>query len=111
MTIGILAVALAGLIGWDLYVATNMVKGDTISEVVLGWSRKVWTLPLIVGIACGHLFWPLPRPRPIWVAIGVLAGCGIVAIVLDIVGHPPVMPAIPFAIGGTIGHFIWGQRA
>ena len=111
VTIGLLAGTLALLIGWDVYVATNEVGGDTISEITLGWSRRVWTMPLGVGVVCGHLFWPSARPQRVWVTVALLSVLAAVSVAIDVVGHPPVMPAIPFAIGVLIGHFGWGQRA
>lgn len=109
-TIGLLAGAIALLVGWDLWVAANDVPGDTISEVVLGWSRKVWTLPLAVGVVCGHWFWPR-APQPRWITVSLFSGLAVTAITFDVVGHPEVLPAIPFAIGVLVGHFGWGQAA
>lgn len=111
VTIGLLAGALALLIGWDVYVATNAVGGDTISEITLGWSKRIWTMPLTVGVVCGHLFWPTLRTQKSWVTVALLSGIAAVSVFLDILGHPEVTPAIPFAMGVLIGHFGWGQRA
>ena len=43
---------------WDIYAATNMQLGDTISEVVLVAAAQRPIIPFAVGVACGHLFWP-----------------------------------------------------
>jgi hypothetical protein len=46
------------LIAWDVHVATNAVRGDTISELILFWAHQHPTLPFAFGILMGHLFWP-----------------------------------------------------
>lgn len=62
VTIGILIVAAAVLIAWDVYVAANPTPGDTISEITLGFAMRHPVLPFVVGVVCGHLFWP-QRPK------------------------------------------------
>lgn len=57
-TILVLAVTVAALIGWDIYVWQSPGGGDTISEVVLGWAKKTVVLPFAFGVLMGHLFWP-----------------------------------------------------
>jgi hypothetical protein len=47
-----------GLIAWDIHLATNPVQGDTISEIILKLAYQHPVLPFIVGILCGHFFWP-----------------------------------------------------
>jgi hypothetical protein len=67
ITLAIMAVAFAGLIGWDIYAAANDTPGDTISELTLGFTQErqgvlvgvVWA----IGLLCGHLFWPQWRDR------------------------------------------------
>ena len=54
----VLAVVVAALVVWDIVVATTPPPADTISEVVLAFARNHPVVPLIVGILCGHLFWP-----------------------------------------------------
>lgn len=57
-TAAILIVAIIVLVAWDIYVAANGVKGDTISEIALDFARRHPVIPFAVGIVCGHLFWP-----------------------------------------------------
>lgn len=59
-TIGILIGVAAILIGWDIYVAVNDEKGDTISEILL-WASQRPILPFALGVLMGHLFWPQRR--------------------------------------------------
>lgn len=110
VTVALLIAATAALIGWDIYVASNGVRGDTISEIILATSRQIWTLPLALGIVVGHLMWPTTTPRSGWASASILMAVGAIGIMLDVIGHPQVMPAVPFAIGALIGHFGWGQR-
>jgi hypothetical protein len=55
-------VAAAGLIAWDVVVATNRTPGDTISEVTLGFASRYpiagFGIGLVIGIIFGHLLWP-----------------------------------------------------
>jgi hypothetical protein len=48
-------------IGWDIYVASNSTRGDTISEITLRFYHEHPGLTLLlVGALCylaGHLFW------------------------------------------------------
>ena len=110
VTVGLLIAVTAGLIGWDIYVAANEPRGDTISEIILATSRIYSSLPVALGVVVGHLLWPSPRPAKPWTTVSILSAVAAIVIMLDVVGHPSVMPAIPFAIGALIGHFGWGQR-
>jgi hypothetical protein len=58
VTVGLIIAATAGLIGWDIVVAANKEKGDTISEVLLKSARKVPAVAFAWGVLSGHLFWP-----------------------------------------------------
>lgn len=48
----------AGLIAWDIFVATTEEKGDTISEVLLLQAKKRPIIATAIGCILGHLFWP-----------------------------------------------------
>ena len=58
ITIGILLVTGVIFIVWDLYVAANPTPGDTISEVILDFSRRHAMIPFVFGVLMGHFFWP-----------------------------------------------------
>ena len=58
ITIVLLLLCAAGLIGWDIYAAANAVNGDTISEVLLASGKAHPIIPFAFGIIFGHLFWP-----------------------------------------------------
>lgn len=57
ITIAVLIIVTILLIVWDVYVATNSVRGDTISEVFL-WASSHPVLPFAFGVLAGHLCWP-----------------------------------------------------
>lgn len=53
----LLSVAL--LIGlWDIWVTSRGQEHDSISSVLLEWSRHFPILPFIIGVVVGHCFWP-----------------------------------------------------
>lgn len=58
ITILLLSIAIVVLGGWDIYVAVNDANGDTISEIVLAASVQRPIIPFVLGVICGHLFWP-----------------------------------------------------
>jgi hypothetical protein len=62
ITLVLMFVAAAGLIAWDVVVATNRTPGDTISEVTLGFFMRhpiaTFAIGLVLGIILGHLTWP-----------------------------------------------------
>ena len=61
-TFWLLIVITAVLLVWDLYVAFSPEPGDTISEVLLWTAQRHPVLPFVVGVVCGHLFWPQRLP-------------------------------------------------
>ena len=61
VTVLLLLVAVVILGGWDVVVAANARPGDTISEIVLEASLRRPIIPFVVGVVCGHLFWPQER--------------------------------------------------
>ena len=63
VTITILLVTAAILIGWDIYVAANKDSGDTISEIML-WVSSRPVIPFAFGVVMGHLFWPQYKDEP-----------------------------------------------
>jgi hypothetical protein len=96
--------------GYDVFVATNAAKGDTISELTLSWAWRFSTLPLAWGVVVGHLCWPAREVRHKWPKIWALWAIGIVCGVIDIIDPFDVMPAIPMALGVVIGRVLWPQQ-
>lgn len=104
------------LILYDFIPFTDQARGDTISEVVMYYALRLFTLPIAFGTLCGHFFWPweghYPKPKVLLSALAVV-------LILDVVAHVfslpflqeaqtyPIVwffPAVPF------GHFFWPQQ-
>lgn len=60
ITIGVLIAVAVILIAWDIYVACCGTDGDTISEVMLFFSKHP-IIPCGFGVLMGHFFWPQYR--------------------------------------------------
>jgi len=62
ITLFVMGISAAVLIGWDIVVATNNIQGDTISEITLDFVRNhplsAFSVWFWLGVVCGHLFWP-----------------------------------------------------
>ena len=111
-TIAVLLAAVGGLILWDIIVATNRTDGDTISEIVLAVSYSWYTLPLALGVVCGHLIWPAKKKllRSSEATLWVLIFVGTVALMLDALLAVSVFPLWPFLVGVGVGRVVWPQR-
>ena len=60
-TTAVLLSVFAGiLLVWDIAVAHNEGKGDTISELLRDLSHRFWILPFMLMGVMGHLFWNKP---------------------------------------------------
>lgn len=61
-TVYIMLAVCGVLIVWDIIVATNKERGDTIFEILLAASiQRPWSgivLGIVIGILIGHLWWP-----------------------------------------------------
>lgn len=57
VTLAVMAVSAVALIGWDIIVASNEERGDTISEILLHSARHVPIVAVAWGVLTGHLFW------------------------------------------------------
>lgn len=114
VTVGIVLGVVVLLIAWDLVVATNAVDGDTISEVVAGWSWRWSTVPYGVGVVAGHLFWPrfsYITPKMHKRNIIALWALSVGVLLADVLGPGTLMPIWPFCYGVFMGRFFWAQRA
>jgi hypothetical protein len=110
LTIVFLIAATTFICLWDVFVATNPVKGDTVSEIVLAFSFKHWFLPLVLGVVCGHLFWPVVKVEDKWVRLIVLWVIGALCFVLDLAEvFSGIVPILPFLGGLVLGHLLWPQ--
>lgn len=120
-TIVILLVTIAGLMGWDIFVATNPAQGDTISEVVLSWAMRVALVPLALGTLIGHLFWPRVGGKyhlDVIVLAVILVGTRDVCAwvwanptdrFVQTMLHTMWFPLVPLLCGIPLGHYAWPQ--
>jgi len=100
-------------LGWDVFVATNKTKGDTISEITLAVSYLTLLIPAAWGIIMGHLFWPMKNIAYKWERIYVMWGWGAVILGLSIFKVVPgTMVTVPivFLLHFLLGHFLWPQK-
>jgi len=111
----IMVVVGVGLAAYDFIPFLNPERGDTISEVMLYYALRSFTLPLACGVLSGHFFFPRDNGSQYPKA---LISIGIVGVVTDVITHvfdiAPLlsaqhMPGIPFLIGIPIGAFLWSQ--
>lgn len=100
------------LLIWDVVVAINTVPGDTISEVVAGWSWRWQSVPFGVGVIAGHLCWPAGyarKPKAKRKRVQILWLVGFAVIVADIWLVGELMPAFPLVAGILAGRLFWAQ--
>ena len=114
------AVGLAVIIGWDLIVANNPWRADTVSEITLWAALRSLTVPGALGYVMGHLTWPAAARRPVWlvlaaggallatlVALDVLTWTGAVAWApLSFARAWPPIVFLPFYV---LGRVFWPQ--
>lgn len=123
-----LLVPVISYIIWDIFLATNAVKGDTISEVVLFYAKRSLFLPTTLGVLLGHFFWPiynnhLHNRLPGWAIVTILVTLGLFGIGFDIMNALRGLsngsafltfllkwPIILALFGILVGHFVWGQK-
>jgi len=109
----LLIVTLSIWVVWDVFVATNNVKNDTISEITLAVSYLALFIPAAWGIIMGHLFWPSESIKYKWPKIWIMWGWGALVLVLSIFkAVPGNMTTVPivFLVNFVIGHFLWPQK-
>jgi hypothetical protein len=46
---------------WDIFVVLRFSSAETVSTILVRWSREWPFLPLLVGLIVGHLFFPTGR--------------------------------------------------
>jgi hypothetical protein len=102
------------LLVWDVYVANNDLHNDTISELVRDLSHRFYSLPFILMIVMGHLFWnqPLSKRLPVekrlktfWTKVVAPAG---VVVARDLLNLVVALPTFDYAnlLMGLIGFFV-----
>lgn len=109
----VLAVLVAAAV-WDIVLAVNSVKGDTISAVALESARHCSLIPWAVGVIVGHIFLSpiFDLPWRSWATWTVLAALTAAVIAGDIVlaPHGPVAVGVAAPLGGVVGMVVWPNR-
>lgn len=115
MTMGVILLFAIGIIGWDLYVVKNEIKGDTVSALIYEASLKLSFIPYLIGVLMGHLFWPKKKSELIDNdAVKGLFVClylTTVPLTFDVLNlllwKQEVVPLAGLLLGLAIGHFFW----
>jgi hypothetical protein len=102
------------LLVWDIGVAYNDVRDDTISELLRDVSHNWWSLPFILMGVMGHLFWNRPGTER-HMKLGLLAGTTAAVVLRDLINLAYPLPTFPFAnlcmalLGFVLGALWWPQ--
>lgn len=103
------------LIAWDIYVASNDVDGDTISEIFHLTAMKYALLPMAWGVLGGHFFAPKRKRVYRFMRLFGLLLVTLSTIAYDIAqfsGHVgPMNPMLVFVTSIFIGAVLWPQTA
>ena len=62
----VIAIVLVIIFGWDVVVANNPWRADSISEVTIWAALRSLTVPMFLGYVSGHLTWPGTKRNPVW---------------------------------------------
>lgn len=112
----LLVVVAVVLIVYDFIPFSDSTPGDTISEVVMYYAMRLFTLPFVFGALCGHFFWAWdghhPKPLVLLPALAVLIGLDTVTHVFSIglLLTAQAYPILWFVPGVFFGHFFWPQQ-
>lgn len=118
LTVVFLSTSVLGLLIWDIYVANNDVKNDTISEVVRDVSHEFWVIPFALMAVMGHLFWNTAtsaerrarlRFKTLMALVGAVGLRDLVNLQVDL----PTFFATPLVVGIVgflLGAWLWPQH-
>ena len=123
--IAVLAAVAVGLIIFDIFLATNSEKGDTISEIIAFYSSRSLLIPAVAGVLIGH-FWIYNTwwDAPGYMVLGVFIMLGLLWLGFDIhmivskgnvatdgfLGFIHKWPILNLIFHTAVGHIIWGQN-
>lgn len=100
---------------YDIFPFCTPERGDTISEVILFWSLRSFTIPVVFGAITGHFFLPYdgssPKPKVLFSLLGVFIAFDFIAHFLDVEFLQLLQktPFVSFALGMAIGVLFWPQ--
>lgn len=113
-TAALLVISAVGLLLWDIDVATNDVKDDTISELLRDISHRFWILPFMLMGVMGHLFWNRSGRKKTFKP-GLLIGASVLVGSRDLLNWAVELPTWPYAnlvlgvLGFLAGALWWPQ--
>jgi len=113
-TAALLGVFSTILLVWDVKVANNDVKEDTISELLRDVSHDFWVLPFALMGVMGHLFWNRPGTKR-EIKFNYLVGAVVVVLARDMLGLVVQLPTFTSApvvvgvLGFMLGAAWWPQ--
>jgi hypothetical protein len=113
ITLVVMVAATCVLIGWDIVVAVNDERGDTISEMMLAAASKHPSLAFSWGGITGHMFWPRESPifwRKPHTAF-LLGGLAVAMLAFEFFVTLKVLPIGPLLVGIALGHWLWPQKS
>lgn len=120
VTLVVIALCLGMLLGWDVFVANNATKFDTVSEMTMLACLRSLTLPFVLGYVAAHLTW-YGRARKSARFVLIAGGCCFVsALLVDVLTWTGVLqwwglawlrrwPVVTFCVAFPLGHVLWPQ--
>ncbi len=97
-----------GIIAWDIFLAADKRKRNTISAMIAGASETWWIIPYAWGVLGGHWFVSKSLDVPVWLTGSSLVVAGVVVLVLNL--KRVRLPAwVAAAIGFVHGGLLWSQ--
>ena len=112
----LLVVVASVLILYDFIPFMDQERGDTISEVILFYAMRSFTLPVVFGVLCGHFFWAweghYPKPKILVSGLAFVVLLDVLSHVFDIglLRFAQTYPILWFVPGIPLGHFFWPQQ-
>ena len=100
---------------YDVFPFLNPDRGDTISEVILYYSLRSFSVPCAFGVLCGHFFFPrdgaVQKPKILVPLFLLVVLFDVVAHVFDVSCflHAQSYPFVPFLVGIPTGTLLWPQ--
>ena len=104
------------LIVYDFFPFFAKERGDTISEVILYYAMRCFSIPYTFGLLCGHFFFPrdgvYPKPAVLLPLGALVIGVDVLSYVLNIsyLHMLQTYPAGALIVGLPIGVLFWPQQ-
>ena len=113
LTIIFTLVLVAVLVAWDVLVALTPEEGDTVSAVLMDWSRTRTGFAWGLGALGAHLTWPSSSLRPKWARWALpFSLLGLVLLFVLVPSTADALfsgPAVAFMVGFPFGRLLWPQ--